>query len=282
MADVYRGMDQETLDREYNARATVADFDAEMARYRQMSAESQAACEVVELAYGDHPDERVDFYPAGAGAPVLVYIHGGYWRLLGRAESAFMARAMVGAGVAVAVVEHTLAPEASLDRIVAQCRRAVAEVHRRAGELGADAERLWVSGSSAGGHLAAMCMATDWTAFGRPDGIVQGAVPVSGLFDLQPVRLTAPQAWLNLSEEDAERNSPMRMSVPAGLKVALYWGAEETSEFKRQSLEYAEVLRGQGVEVTAREVPGRNHFDVVTELGEPDSAMFAEVVDLMT
>lgn len=280
---VYRDMDQQTLEREYDARATVASFDSEMDRYRQLSAESYAQCRVVrDLAYGDAPEERYDFFPAGPGAPVFVFVHGGYWRALGRAESAFMARALVAAGVAVAVVEYGLAPAVSLDTIVAQVRCAIAAIYRDAPRHWADPERLYICGSSAGAHLCAMAMIADWeTAFDVPGDIIKGAVLVSGLFDLEPVRLCRPNTWLKLDEAAAARNSPLRLMPPKGAAVRLYWGAHETGEFKRQSRDFAALLRRSGIDAPAREIAERNHFDVITDLADPTSQMTQDCLRMM-
>ena len=281
---VYRGMDQETLERQYDARGSVDDFGAEIRRYRELSDDSYANCRVSrDLAYGDHPDECFDLFHAEEGAPVLVFLHGGYWRLLGRAESAFMARAMAGGGVAVAVVEYSLAPGASLDRIVDQVRRAVAGIRRDAGRHGIDPERIFVCGSSAGGHLGAMVLATDWEGgFGLPADTVKGGVLVSGLYDLEPVRLCLPNTWLNLDEESAARNSPIGLAPPADARIMVHWGEFETDEFKRQSRDYAEAARASGAHVTAGEIAGRNHFDVMVDLTDPGRLLFRETIAIVT
>ena len=283
MAAVYRGMDQQTLDSAYDARATVADFEAEMARYRRLSDDSYARCRVIrDLAYGPSPAERIDLFPAGEGAPLFIFVHGGYWRLLGRAESAFMARNMVAHGVAVAVVEYGLAPAVALDEIVAQVRRAVASLYRNAPGLGIDPGRLFIGGSSAGAHLAAMALATDWPgAFGLPEGILRGALLASGLYDLEPVRLSRPNTWLNLDADAARRNSPVHHPPRTPVPCHLVWGGSETGEFKRQSRAFAELLAGRGHVVSQAEIADRNHFDIVTDLADPARALFEDTMALM-
>lgn len=280
---VYRDMDQQTLEREYNARASVSDFDAEMRRYRALSNQAYARCRVIrDLPYGDHPDERFDLFPAGDGAPVLVFLHGGYWRFLGRSDSAFMAQTMVNAGIAVAVVEYTLAPAATLDQIVDQVRRALASIHQQSTALGINPDRIYVCGSSAGAHLAAMALLTDWQAqSGLPSNLIKGAVLVSGLFDLEPVRLCQPNSWLNLSPEAAARNSPIGQTLPVACPVMIFWGAEETREFKRQSADFAQALQTQGLSVSATEIAGRNHFDVIVDLADSDRMLCRETVTLL-
>ncbi len=271
MSDDWRSLGQEELERQYDARATVPDFDEEIARYRALSAECYADCEVIrDLAFGPSDDERIDYFPAGAGKPVLIYFHGGYWRLLGRRDSAFMAGALANRGISTAVVEYSLAPKVSLDEIVLQCRRAVTWVYANIALYGGDPTRLFVGGSSAGAHLAAMAMATDWRAFpGVPVNLLKGGILASGLYDLEPVRHCKPNEWLRLDAAAARRNSPQCMAFPQGPELLITWGGRETNEFRRQSQDFSRKLRKAGLTVTCLEVEDRNHFDVMTDLADP-------------
>ena len=275
---VYRGMDQATLDREYDARASVADFEFQMRRYREESDRSYASCRVLrDMAYGDHPDERIDVFPAGANAPILVYIHGGYWRLLGRSDSAFMAKSFVEHGVTVAAVEYSLAPSATLDQIVDQVRRALAWLYRHAERFSGDRDRIFVAGSSAGGHLGAMAAMTDWPRlFDLPADLVKGATLFSGLFDLEPVRLSRPNEWLKLDADAAKGNSPIHMEPKSRVAMGIYWGESETSEFKRQSIDFASAMVRRRNPIHMAEIAGRNHFDVVMELADASSWLFQQ------
>ena len=283
MRDDWRNLDQEELERQYDARASVPDFDAEIARYRRLSAECYADCEVIrDLAYGPSEDERIDYFPAGSGCPVLVFLHGGYWRLLGRTDSAFMAKALAGSGISTAVVEYSLAPNVSLDVIVAQCRRAVAWIHGNIARHGGDPTRLFVGGSSAGAQLAAMALATDWSAFpGVPSDVLKGGVLASGLYDLEPVRHCKPNEWLRLDATAARRNSPLGMAFPGELELLITWGGQETDEFKRQSRDFARKLHDAGLTLTCLEVEDRNHFDVVTDLAEPGRRLHQAAASLI-
>ncbi len=279
----WRDLDQEELERQYDARASVPDFEAEIARYRDLSAECHGDCEVVrDLAYGPSRDERIDYFPAGSGRPVLVFLHGGYWRLLGRAESAFMAKALAGRGIGTAVVEYSLAPKASLDAIVAQCRRAVAWIHRNIARHGGDPARLFVGGSSAGAQLAAMALATEWGAFpGVPRDVLKGGVLASGLYDLEPVRHCRPNEWLRLDAAAARRNSPLGMALPGEARLLVAWGGQETDEFRRQSRDYSRHLQEAGMEVTCLEIEDRNHFNVVTDLADPGRRLHRAAASLI-
>lgn len=283
MPPFYRDMSQADLEIQYDARGSVADFEAEMARYRELSDSSYAACTVLrDQSYGFHPDERVDVFPAGPNAPVFVFVHGGYWRYLSRRESTFMAKNMVKHGVSVAVVEYTLAPDATLDQIVDQVRRCIAHIARSAVAFGSDPNRLYVGGSSAGAHLAAMACAADWrTAFGLPVDTIKGAVLVSGLYDLEPVRLCTPNTWLHLDRLSVQRNSPIGLAINPNVDVHITWGGFETDEFKRQSADFAQMLSKNGNPVTEDEVEDRNHFDVITDLADRDRALFRRTLSMI-
>ena len=222
------------------------------------------------LRYGDGPRQTLDFFPAPVGAVkpgLLVYIHGGYWQELSTAESAFLAPAWHAAGFAHAVVGYTLAPSATVPGIVAECRAALAWLHAHAVGLGFDPANVVIAGSSAGGYLAAACA-------DRSLSPVRGIVPVSGVFDVAPLIGTSINEALGLDASTAARLdllTPGRRFVPA----VVAWGDIETGEFKRQSREFAACLGRDGTPCETLEVPGRNHFDVILELGDPSSALFA-------
>ena len=262
---VYRGFDQETLDTEYRARGTVpADvFEAAVARYASDSARARAVLDCREdVRYGAGADEVVDIFPAGDGAPILFFIHGGYWRMLSQKESAFMAECFVGLGAAVVTVNYSLAPAASLDGIVAQCRRALAWTWREAASFGGDPERILVTGSSAGGHLTGAMISGGWHAdFGVPEDIAKGACAISGIFDLEPIRLSEVAGRMELpatngpgsTRRAARRNSPIHHIPGRGCPlvvialVVLAYGGNETAEFKRQTDDYAAAWRAAGL-----------------------------------
>lgn len=280
---IYRDFDQETLNREYSARDTVPDIEPFISEYARLSAEARETLDCrLDVAYGEHPDEVADVFPSSGGAPILVYIHGGYWRMLSYKESSFMAPCFAAAGAAVVAVNYSLAPAASLDRIVSQCRAAVAWTWRNAREFGGDPDRMFVCGSSAGGHLTGMMVAGDWRAgAGLPEDAIKGAVPLSGIHDLEPVRLSNVNDWAALDEDAARRNSPVRHLPENGCPLIVSWGGSETSEFKRQSRLYAEAWKARGWQVDAFEHEKRNHFDIVFDLCDGGSLLGRKVFDMM-
>jgi len=268
-------MDAATLDIEYNARATTPEVGEILAAYRARTDRAKAALDWSTHAYGPTEPERLDIYPAGPGAPVLVYIHGGYWRALDAADSGSMAPGFHAAGACVVSVNYTLAPAASLDRIVDECRRALAWIHANIARFGGDPARLHLAGSSAGGHLAAMLLAPGWAAaLNLPEPPAAGATLLSGLFDLTPIPDTHINAWMGLDAAAAARNSPALLPLPTALPVILAHGDTETAEFRRQTADFAAALRSAGCAVeTVPPRPRSNHFDLVFDLGEPGNPL---------
>jgi arylformamidase len=284
MSAVYRDFDQGTLDREYNARATVEDAEIFIRDYggRSKDARDTLPC-LLDVPYGAHPDAVVDLFPAGKAAPVFIFIHGGYWRALSQRDSAFMAPAFVGRGISVVAVNYSLAPEASLDTIVRQCREALSWVWQFGPQaMNIDPNRIFVGGSSAGGHLTGMMVAGGWhEAFGVPADIVKGAISFSGLHDLEPIRLSNINEWARLDQDSAERNSPIHHLPETGCPLIVTVGDLETFEFKRQAKIYADAWKGRGWPCSHFEVADRNHFDIVFDLCDPATRVARELFAMM-
>lgn len=265
-------LDPRTLEREYSPSSAIGgDYAPFVARYR---AESDAARRTLavrrDLRYGPAPRACLDFFPAPPGATrpgLLVYLHGGYWQELSKEESAFLAPAWHAAGIAHAAIGYTLAPQAGLPAIVAECRAALAWLQAHAGVLGVDAGNVVVAGSSAGAYLAAAC------ADGLPTPL-RGLVAVSGIFDVAPLLGTSINAALGL---DAPTAASLDLLVPRRRfrPAVVAWGEIETAEFKRQSRAFASRLADDGTPCASLEIPGRHHFDVILELGDPASPLFA-------
>lgn len=265
-------LDRPTREREYSPSSVIGGHYASyVERYRAESARARAALHVErDLRYGDAPRALIDYFPAPASARsagLLVYFHGGYWQELSKDDSAFLASAWHAAGVAHAVVGYSLAPEARLPGIVAECRAAVAWLQARADRLGFDAGSVVLAGSSAGAYLAAASA----TASPVP---LRGIVPVSGIFDVAPLVGTSMNDALGLDASTAASLDLLREGLRFPPAVVA-WGEMETGEFKRQSGAFAARLEDAGTSCTTMEVAGRNHFDVVLELGNPSSALFA-------
>ena len=281
---VYRFWDQAELNRQMSARGTVPDITPMMEDYARHSARMRDAlpCEL-NMPYGPTPAERLDYFPATKpGAPIFVFIHGGYWRMLDAADSTFMAQTFVEAGAAVVALNYALAPGASLDEITRQCRAGLAWVHQNAARLNGDPARIHVSGSSAGGHLGGMMLAGGWAGdYGLSEGFVQSASLLSGLFDLEPVRLSNCNDWLNLDAAAAARQSP-QLHLPArALPLLIAYAPNETEGFKLQSECYAAACRALGCAVEIICEPGTNHFDLPLRFMDRDAALTRAVVRVM-
>jgi arylformamidase len=274
---VFRGYDQAALDREYDNRSKVREAPAHLEWYARASAETRQSLPArLDLAYGEHAGQTLDVFPAtGPGeAPLQVFIHGGYWHLLDKADFSFVARGFQPAGATVAVINYALVPTVNLDELVRQCRAAVAWLYRNAPSLGADPQRIFVSGHSAGGHLAAMLLATDWPAFaGLPPDVVKGAAGLSGLYDLEPIRLSYLNRVLDLDPEAARRNSPVHLAPARAGPLLLAVGGLEGPEYHRQTAELAQAWHRHGLPCEVMDMPGHDHFTIARELGRPGSAL---------
>jgi arylformamidase len=271
-------------ERQYSPSSCVAAIAPYLDAYAALSreAERQFRCQK-NLLWGERADETFDYFPAGsADAPLLVYFHGGYWQELSKNESLFAAPDCVTNGIAFAAIDYTLAPRATLGTIVEQCRRAIASLHRQAATLGFDGRRIYVAGNSAGAHLAAMLLVAGWqTAYGLADDVVAGGVLLSGIYDLEPLMGTYIDAALHLTDADVTTLSPLRLKAGRPVKTIVAWGENETAEFERQSRAYASALAGSGFPVSALEVAGANHFDIVFGLADRESVLGRATIELV-
>ena len=278
-------MDRAALDLQYNARATVPDISPMLRDYAAISAQARETLPcALNVSYGAHPDETLDIFPAQGESPgpVLIYLHGGYWRLLSKDDSSFMAPTLTQAGMTVIAVNYSLAPAVTLDHIVDQTRRAVTWVQRHIAQYHGDARRLIIAGSSAGGHLAGMVLANGWQEnYGMDSTAVAGAVLLSGLYDLTPLVDTHINDWMRLSHEDARRNSPIFALPQLGSPILVSYGSNETAEFKRQSHDYLAAWRARGFQGEYVEMPDTNHFDLVLHLNRLESPLVQKLLKLL-
>jgi arylformamidase len=268
-------MDQTTLDGQYSPSSRIASLDARLREYERLSAAARRDHPVrTALAYGPHPAELLDYFPGGGAGrpPLLVFVHGGNWQALGRAESAFAVPPLLAAGAAVAVLEYGLAPGVGLDAMAGMVRRAVDWLLRHADGLGFDARRLHLCGTSAGAQLAAMALLPGPSEGPDVSGRITGAVLLSGMYDLEPVRLSYVNEALRLDEAGARRNSPLRL-LPARLPpTVVARGGNETEEYVRQHERMVTALRARDV-VTEVVAERRDHFDLPYDLGVPGTGL---------
>jgi len=221
--------------------------------------------EFLDQRYGGKPRQRIDlFFAPSRNAPTLAYIHGGYWQANEKENYAYVAEGPLAHGINVAVIEHTLAPEATMSEIVEEIRQAVQWLHANLAGYGADPSRIILSGHSAGGHLTAMLLDSEIPRYG---------ISLSGLFDLQPIRLSYLNKKLRLDEAEAERNSPVRTLSRGRFPVLVVYGTAELPELQRQSIEFAGVCAARGYAHELLAIEGANHFTVVEELARPSGLL---------
>jgi arylformamidase len=262
------------LDAQYNNRARVPDHARVLDNWAKASAlvRDSAAGAQLDVAYGPGAGETLDIFPAAQpGAPVLVFIHGGYWRSLDKADHSFVAPAFNAAGATVVVPNYALCPTVTIEHITLQMAAAVAWVWRHAAQWGADPSRIALAGHSAGGHLATMLLSCRWKDVDAdlPQQPLAGALSVSGLYDLEPLRHTPlVQGDLRLTPASVARLSPAFFPRPKGAKLYAAVGLDESDEFLRQNRLIRDVWGPTAVPV-CETVPGANHFTVLNRLADP-------------
>jgi len=267
-------MDRAALDAAYNNTAAVADSPDWLARWEKLSAAVRSDPRArLDIAYGSRPRARFDYFASGAlKPPLFVFIHGGYWQRNDKSVFAFVAEGPRAHGIDVALLGYTLAPQARLADIVAEVRRALTVLCERADDLGFDRDRLFVGGWSAGGHLTAIV--SDHPAF-------RGGVPISGIFDLEPIALNYLNEKLALDASEIATLSPLRVLRERAPPLRMFVGGDELPELKRQSAVYAETAHKRGLPVSLTVLSGRHHYSILDELAQPGGAIARALVQLI-
>ena len=270
-------LDPAWLEAQYNNRARVTDFASVLESWAQASLLARAGSPAhLDVPYGPAAGETLDIFPAAKpGAPVLMFIHGGYWRSLDKSQHSFVAPSFNAAGAMVVLPNYALCPAVSIEHIVMQMVSALAWIWRHAAQYGGDPSRITVVGHSAGGHLAAMLLSCRWkdVAPDLPAQPLAGAMAISGLFDLEPLRHTAfLQADLNLSPASVARLSPAFFPRPKVAKLYATVGLDESDEFLRQNRMMRDVWGPTAVPV-CETIPGCNHFTVLKQLADPGARL---------
>jgi len=271
-------------EREYNARAAIPEHPQIFARWAERGALTRRlrAC-LIDLPFGETPAERLDYFPTRQdAAPLLVFIHGGYWRSLDKSDFSWLAPPFVQHGVALALLNYGLAPNTPIEDMVRQQLRALAWLYRNGDRLGFDPERIVVVGHSAGAHLTAMMMAALWPVYADdlPRSLVKAGLAISGIYDLAPlVHTPFVNVDLRLDERRARALSPVHMPPATSAPLITAAGAQESSEFHRQT----QLIASAWKDVHLRNVPmaGVNHLTVMDELANPASPLFDAALDLV-
>lgn len=270
-------LDPQWLDRMYNNRALVPDYARHFAQWAEASEDARAAhiCHL-DMAYGDGAMEKLDVFPSNqvttqAGAPVVVFIHGGYWRSLDKSDFSFVAPAFTNQGACVVVPNYALCPAVTIAQIVMQNVQALAWTYRNVQRYGGDPHRITVIGHSAGGHLATMMLACLWPTYAKdlPADLVKNAMTISGLYDLDPVMQTPYlKDSLRITQQQVRLASPARLPRPQSGKLVAVVGAQESAEFIRHN-SLIRAAWGAATVPVCETVPERNHFSVIEDLVAP-------------
>jgi arylformamidase len=274
-APIYRGMDRATLDSAYNNSAAVADSARWLETWRLRSMVVRAMRGVrLDVPYASGERTRLDYFPWGKrGAPLFVFIHGGYWQRNDKEIFSFVAEGPHAHGIDVAVIGYTLAPAARLSDIVAEIALALTFLDKNADQFGFRRENICVGGWSAGGHLAALVSELP---------TVRGALVISGIFDLEPIALSYINGPLGLDRDEIKTLSPLQRLRGGAAPQTLAVGGNELSELQRQSAVYAEAARRLGLPVKLRTLPGHHHFSILDELAEGDGILTRELLGLIS
>jgi arylformamidase len=276
MKAVYNGYSQEQLDGLLNARAMVADNAAYTDRFAQRSSQIRERSNgTFDISYGQGTRERIDvFLPDWTNRPAVnLFFHGGYWRASDKERYSFVADAFVSFGAACVIVEYELVPAVTLDELVAQCRAAVAYVYNNASELNVDPDRIYVSGHSAGGQIVGMLLADSWQQqHGLPTDVIKGGSGISGLYDMEAIRLSYLNETLRLDAEAAARNSAYRQQPASGAPLLLAVGGDEREEFLRQNALMHRAWKDKAA-VRPIVLDGLHHYSAVESLGNPHSEL---------
>ena len=268
----WRTMSQQELDLGLNNGVAVAGSAEIVAGWEQRSTEMRVRYrDHLDLRYGPRERNRIDFLKAREHGPTLLFIHGGYWQTRAKETFALFAGGPMAHGINVALIGYTLAPEATLDEIVAEIHGGIDFLAAQLPALGSDSSGIVVSGWSAGGHLTAMSLS-------HPQ--VKAGMAISGIYDLEPIRHSYLNAKLGLDEAMSRRNSPVMQSSGAMKPLSLVIGAAELPLLRRQTADFAGHRARFGLPVTYEEIPGADHFTVMNEIASPKGRITALIRQL--
>ena len=267
MRTLYRNFEtQAHIDAQYNPSLALAPTDQPMLHFAAQASRARSSLRcILDLPYGPTREETLDIFPADVpNAPVFVFLHGGYWRALSSKDFSGVALGLHPLGITTVVINYALCPFVTIDEIARQTRAALAWVLSNIGQHGGDPSRVAIGGHSAGGHLTAMALQTEWQRdYGLPQDPFVGAIAFSGLYDLEPLRYSYLQPMIQLDEGSVRRNSPAFLVRPCKTPLWLTWGGQESTEFARQSRTYHDAWQAAGNTSRLQEHAGTNHFTVI-------------------
>lgn len=278
---IYNGATAQQLEYDYNPSRDVPNAMDIITSYTTLSATQYATAKnaTLNIPYGKSPTQTYDFFApttAHNTGYVYVFIHGGFWQLLSKQDSAWMVSAFQNHGASVAVLDYTLCPYTTVNGIITECQTAIAHMVNNAKKLGIAPNKIIVAGHSAGGHLAMMMATTNWQNYHIADPIC-GAIGISGVYDVIPIIHTSNNNTLNLTEQTARDISPQHQTAIPPCPTIIAWGANETQQFKNQSQQYAQKI----TPTQTLEIQNKNHFDVVLDFGKNSTQLMDMALGLM-
>lgn len=275
--NVYKSYDQSELNHQYNNRELVPDYAVYLDDWENRSIEilNTDPAAFRDIPYGLSPFEKLDIYPANKEmAPVLIFIHGGYWQSMHKDRFQFIAKAYQPYGINVVLITYPLGPQTTMDLIVQSVRNAILWTHDHINEYGGDKDQLFLSGHSAGGHLSTMMQTRE---FG-PEAInFKGIVALSGLYDLTPIQLSHVNEKLNMDDALAKALSPVLLHPKENCPLILAVGGDESDEYHCQTRDL-ENTWSRGADLQSWILPGLNHFSILSEFADPSSDFHRRVV----
>lgn len=279
---IYKHYTQNELDNQYNNRLHVPDFATYLHRWEELNKQVQNKYDVVKnITYGDLSRESLDVFSSSMpNSKTLVFIHGGYWQRFDKSDFHFIASAFNQYDVTTVFINYPLAPDAAMDEIVASCRKAMLWLHQNIASLNGDPDKLHVVGHSAGANLATMLMEKEWVKNNVAD-FIKGVCALSGIFNLEPVRLSNINAVLNMSKEMVLENSPVLLTPAGTCPLVLCVGEDETTEFKCQTMELYNKWKNKNNFISLLQLPNINHFSIVETLLNKHSPLHLAMCKLM-
>ena len=283
MSELYKGFRPDEMEYQYNPRESVPEYP-ELAKVRAAQAKKvrETAKSWLNVPYGSSPRQMLDIYAADKpGGPVLVYIHGGYWRSGSKEDNCNFVPTFTTRGAMVVLVEYDLCPQVTVTDIVRQTRAAIAWVAKNIMRYSGDPSRIYVSGHSAGGHLTAMALAHDWTKEGLPQDCIKGAVATSGVFDLDMVMKISVQEQVKLTPDTAKLNSPFLNPPKVKCPLVVAVGSAEPKGWQQMSEDYFNFCKQQGMKVDYLIVPGANHYTMSEKLLDESNPLTQAMIKQM-
>lgn len=271
------------IEREFNPRLAAADFAGCAKRAAQLSEDARSRLRAdYDVRYDSGPLGTLDVFPADQpGAPVHVFFHGGFWRGRDKADYSYVAAALVPAGITTVVINYDLCPQVKVAEIVSQAGRGLRWVEANAASFGGNPDRITASGHSAGAHLIAMALATDRGEKALPEGLLKGAVLISGIYDLAPVPQISVNEQVRLDASEVDAVSPMFHLPHPAVPLEIVVGGRETPSWIEQSRCFSKICKAAGGEVRFQEIADHDHFSIMTLMEKPEGDLTRSVLDIV-